>query len=533
MILNLTIEFSIYVMNKLNNLRYGLMDKFLEELESGAFQLRDKWQLELKSEFFPLPTKKKNSYTQEFYIFIPNSLQINEETYTKKDFFLDQTNFIRYKTPVFTFDSLLDSSNTNSPFVRINRLINETETVEILSTTADELKLLGNIVRSILRKRILLLSKLVTSDKFKEELPYFTKQVQQLSYDLEEIRHHLANLKSKFFGRERRFGIHIRKHFLYVDEFISLNIHHYLTKLLERLQNAKVSGANECKKIIKERILCEFHHREEGGMPSKAHLKDAKESEFIHYRSGLLNKFVLDALLLNTSRSSPDKRLKNVIGALAAGIAMMIYFLLFVWQGEIFIINSEPFILATVVLYILKDRIKEGIKVVSYRCAFKWFSDYKTEIRSFDNKQRLGVLKEFFSYIETKELPNEIVRIRNKEFHYVLEDFHRPEKVIFYKKTIEMDQLPRQDKSRRYSLNLIFRFNILRFLAKADNPYQKYLTLDEESKELKELELPKTYHVNIIMKNSFMNIHGELQSELKKFRLIIDKNGIKRIEQVR
>jgi hypothetical protein len=298
------------------------------------------------------------------------------------------------------------------------------------------------------------------------------------------------------------------------------------------VRSEKMKEFVEIDQAIAATILGEKKHRR-GLSPEPEDLEESKpQSEFFFYRASLLNKYVLDALLLTVNRSTPEGTIKNVIGSLAAGVAMLIYFVLFVWQGHFFVLNSEPFILATVVLYMLKDRLKESLKTISYEKAFKWISDYTTVIFSPHMKKPLGKLKETFTFVEVSRLPEEIVNIRNKEFHYILEDFPRPESVIHYKKKVIMEQPSHRGLSRRFCLNMLFRFNILQFLTKADNPYQTFWRMDEETTEFIPMRLPRVYHVNIIMKNSFLKSDGSNSVELKKFRLIIDKNGIKRIERV-
>lgn len=85
---------------------------------------------------------------------------------------------------------------------------------------------------------------------------------------------------------------------------------------------------------------------------------------------------------------------------------------------------------------------------------------------------------------------------------------------------------------RRNALNLIYRFNIHSFLQKADNPVHEYVKIDPETHEFIRKELPKVYHLNIILKNTYMNEDLKEEIEFKKFRIILDKNGIKRIEKL-
>jgi len=508
------------------------MDKFIKELESGEIQLRDKLQLELKSEFCQQVDQNSNSYVQEFFIFIPNSLDINKHTYTKKNFFEDQTNFIRFKTPVFSLDEINDPTNKKSPIHKILELSTAENTLRNRNEIDDELKLLGNVVRSSLRKRILLLTRIIESDNFETKLPHFEKEVTLLSDQIADLRSNFQHLREIFFLQGKDCELITKKHILHVDEFISISIDYFLSGLLKHLRSHIKDKNHESDNILCNIILKEANHRNTLAPEPKHSETDPEKNEFIIYRARLLKKFVLDALLLNTSRTSPESRLNNVIGSFAAGIAMLVYFSLFILQGTVFLINSEAFIITTVVLYILKDRLKESLKSISYKIAFKWFSDFTTKIQSPNEGRFLGTLKESFSFISPKQIPQEILEIRNNDFHNVLEDFQRPERVMYYKKNIFLKKKSRISKSRRYDLNMIFRFNLHHFLTKADNAYQNFLKLDPTSMELIKLRLPKVYHVNIIMKNTYTDKKGEKKSVLKKFRLILDKNGIKRVENV-
>ena len=81
-------------------------------------------------------------------------------------------------------------------------------------------------------------------------------------------------------------------------------------------------------------------------------------------------------------------------------------------------------------------------------------------------------------------------------------------------------------------MNLIYRFNIHTFLQKADNPTHDFVKIDLESHDFKRQELPKVYHLNIILKNTFIDENLKEEIEFKKFRIILDKNGIKRVEKL-
>lgn len=472
-------------------------ETFLEDIEAGRIQFRDRWQFELKSELYPFAQFKEADLIQEFYFFIPNSLQINDQTYTKAQFYQDQTNLIRLKTPVFSFRELNDPLQEESPLVRIRYLLNHQS--EKLST---EIKLFGSVFHTSLRNWTFAM--LATPSP---------EAIVSGCQEIEQILSHFRDLQAIASNSPWL------RYFNYVDEYSSLNVNDYLLSLME-----KVGSDNSIQKLVlRENAYREKHYPVEHPQGHSGERHD----EYLLYRKGLLSKFVIDPQLLKTSRASVDQRYRTLIGSIPAAIAMSIFLLLYVWQGNWFIINSEPFILFTVLLYVLKDRLKEELRYISYRQVAKWFSDYKTDIQSVEN---IGTLREYAVFIEEKAIPSDILEVRNRHFHQVLEEIKRPERVLYYKKSIKIDRRPETLEERFYGLNIFFRFEIHHFLAKAEDPIQTYLSLDGQ--KLIKMDLPRVYHLNIIMKSRKHLPDGTPKEELIKYRLVLDKNGIKRIEEV-
>lgn len=493
------------------------MEKFIRELEIGEIYQRDKWQFELKSEFLPDERRSSDHYVQEFYFFIPSSLQINEESYTKEQFYADQTNFIRYKTPELDLETLCEKER-NSPLTLLEELAKRDPSPENMRLVEEQQKLLANIFRSSLRRRV------------GEILALAEKPPGIFRLEIEKLYQLLIAFRKRYLSLQEEFSktwtsITEQSLFLYINEFLSETIDYYLTGLLHHILLKPILECEQARKRISDILLQERAYREQVLKKPDLSETDTLQNEYILYTRGLLNKFVLDALLLNTTRSSVFKRFRNLIGSLAAAVAMLFFFI--VSQQSNLLINSMPFILLTVFLYVLKDRIKEELKNVSYTQFAKWFSDYKTDIFSADKKIHLGKLREYAAFINPENIPQEIVAIRDKEFHVVLEDFKRPEHVLYYKRDVQLHA-----NGKKQALNLIFRFNIHKFLEKADDPIQEFITLDPHTLELRQKNVPKVYHLNVILKNTHLKGGKETMLSLKKFRLILDKEGIQRVEHV-
>lgn len=504
--------------------------QFWEELEEGEIHIRDKLQFELKSEFIPHTGSKVNQYSQEFYLFVPSSLQINPSTYLKTQFYLDETNLIRYKTPEFTFRQLLDLKYGRSPLARVYKICLLDETSDNRQHLSDELKLLGNVLRSTLRQEVKCLMSILHSPTLNTDLEDFHLRVKQLAADITQFNEIYSEIEKIFLNNWADNEFHHK--LLYIREFISDSVSYYITGFLESIRlssNANLKSTDDllCKIIIQNGRKNSLFIREKG---RKNGFSNSVEGENFLYRSGLLNKFVMNALQLTTNRFTLEQRYGNWIGGISAGIAMLLYISLFIWLGGVFVINSEPFLLLTVVIYILKDRIKDWLRSYSYLQASKWFPDYTTIIQSLDQKSDIGVIKESFSFIDIKQLPKDIKDARDRESQTILENFQQPENVLFYKRIVEIYNSKKDN--RRNSLNIIFRFNIHRFLRKAGDAIETHLALDPHTHKLFDVNLRKVYHLNLIIRSSSSTKGQSIKTELKRLRIIIDKSGIQRIEQL-
>ncbi|MCE5294519.1 MAG: hypothetical protein LLF94_07905 [Chlamydiales bacterium] len=506
------------------------MNSFWNDLYYEDIHFRDNLQFELESDFAPIRNLEQNISTQEFYFFIPAALQIDTHTYSKEQFYKDRTNLIRYKTPEFTFHDLINKTNTQSPLMRIEGMKTATLSPDTVLVIQDELKLLGNIVRSALRRGV------------RELLQYLDSPQNRIGKErLQDRAISFCNDVSSF----REVFLHIQEEclqhwtgdpseaFMYVDEYISTSIDYYFTGFLEYLRASKVENIHEidqkiCEIIAKEKKYRQQHYLE----PNELEDDDPAVKEGILYHKGLLNKYILDVLLLNLERTSWSDKYGSFVAGLAAGIAMLVYVMLIFLNVPNMGFNSLPFLLFTVVIYVLKDRVKESLKVLFQKRAVKWFSDYTTQIRSPNGQRVLGKLKEIFSFLPEQAVPEDILHVRQTLFNTDVLLFKRRETVFYYKKEMELGMSEELARARRHKLHDVFLFNIHPILEKASNPFESYLNLDPDTMEIRQEVLPKVYHINIVIKNTYSEPDLQKKVSLKKFRLIIDKNGIKRVETV-
>ncbi len=477
---------------------------FWRDLEEGLIHIRDQLQLELKTELTLDPGKKENQFIQEFYLFVPESLQIHSETYGKEQFYGDETNIIRFKTPVMSFEDLKYDA-IKSPLLRLEELVKFGSEESYKDDIIHELKMFANIFRSTLRSEIRdLIEKL---DHEGHELKVSTRQaIKLVLMYIRSVLDHLRRLNEDFEKEQARLDV--LKAFKWTREFCAIIVESYLTAFLDLFRKGDHSPSEDVDKDISGLII------DEGN-------KIIKEDEIL-MRYSLLNKYMMEALQIKNTRIEVKKQHGPLLGMAAAGIAMLVYISLFAWKISTFAITSFPFIALAVIFYILKDRIKEGLKDLYWRNYTRWFPDYSTVLTNSRN-ETLGRLNESMLFIDG-DVPQEIMKVKSEI--QPIDDLPSEisEHCFIYKKVFEFFPKVLEKGSRRQEITSLFRLNLHKFFEKASDSVQTRLILDPNTLKIEERRLPKAYYLTLILKNRSMG-----DSDIKKFKILINKTGIERV----
>ena len=82
---------------------------------SNRLDIHDRKQLELKLEYEPSCAEGSARYLVEAFLFLPTSLNVDEETYPRADFYAGIHNYVRFKTPVMSLEELLRAQVASTP----------------------------------------------------------------------------------------------------------------------------------------------------------------------------------------------------------------------------------------------------------------------------------------------------------------------------------------------------------------------------------------------------------------------------------
>jgi hypothetical protein len=490
-----------------------------------SMERHDLYDFEAKMDYHLQKNLEKNKYRISAYFFFPQSLQVTPETYTKENFYADTTTYLRFKTPKMALSGIINESNDLSPLFQIYHNINKIKdgavSSEVIKKIIYELRLLGCILKASLRDQFTIFIKSLnpalncndiqkTIAKYLSELKILFAKIIQLGNDL---------LVSQI-------PPEIREAYNLTNDYISLHIEQRITKFVDKMNKKNLFGE------FKKDIIVFLEKVQAYRLTIQSHLllNQNDENESFVYWEGILKKYTQSILYLDMERNNEKSRSIQLFYSVAAGIAMFISLFLGLLIANEFEQNSIAFILALVVAYMFKDRIKDNIRFISDKALGMFFSDRRTEIRDPNNDKNIGYCKENMSFINWSDVSPEIINIREASNKSIMEREGKPELVIQYKKIYEIDTNQIADFHQRHGdINEIFRFNIKHFLQYADDPItHEKLWLPEEQK-INKVVCNKTYHINIVFKIRFLDSEGLEVVTFKKVRVIFDQNGIKRV----
>lgn len=478
--------------------------------------IHDKFRFEIKMAYELAPDSDRTSYDIDTYFFIPYNLGINHTTYTREIFYKDIQSYIRLKTP-----SMLLRQINSDEITPLSRLKNAIQTLHHtrnkITRGAYEyhVKMVCSIIKSALRDHVLFIGKKNPAE-WERLFAEFVTESQKIIASYRELKS-LINVP---IISEKSLAI-----YRFGDEFISLNVEIYAFKLLKLLEKAPSAKIKSIKNLLVTFIDQELKYRIAAGYQSVNNEK--LKHEILIYRQGVLKKYIGSALFLDTRRENEGKVLEQVLYGLVAGLSMLIATLAAFYAQKQYGNLTFPLLAVLVVSYIFKDRLKEILRVYLLHKLTPFLFDHKTDIYG-DEKTKIGICREAFRFVRDEDLPAKINKIRKREHITDVENRWRGETVIYYRKQVKLFSRKLKQAYPDYEfdgVNDIFRFNVNRFLIKMDNPVKKIFSLKEGRVIANSGN--RVYHVNLIQK-----ISRDSKATYRRFRLVLTRKGIKRIEPV-
>jgi hypothetical protein len=491
-------------------------------METVVLKQRDRNSVEVKSRYIvDRSSGARNSYHLRLYFFFPRPFAVTAESYEPEQFFQQLKPYLRFNTPTFTVRELLDETSEFSPLTRLKGLVEELGTDKFdESRFVHESKLLGAVYKSILRDFLLEARDELASG---EAAGYLEKHLSRTVKDFHKVARRFHELLHE--AARQPLPEALEQHARMMDEHLSLLLEKYLTSLLRHVDREEQEEGY--KRIVKS-LLQEEEYREKRGYPSRPSRTETEQQleEYV-YREKMLKKYASEVLFFDVHRRNVAKRTEHLLYALAAGIAMVVATgIAFFGQTRFGSLTTSLFIVL-VVGYMLKDRVKDFFRDVLKRKIGRHLSDRKTRIRDPKENKKIAWVEERASYVSESKLPERVRKLRNRGyFERTLYAFEE-EQILLYSKESRIDAKRLSALHNRIEgvadINMI---DLSPFFRHLSSQYGLIPTIrDKKRVDLRRVK--RIYHLNMIIAYD-----SPKESVARRFRLVVDARGIKRVEPI-
>jgi hypothetical protein len=484
----------------------------------SSVRIHHKFQIEIKSHYRLQRDEKQTEYAFDVYLFVPNSLDLNSENYPKYLFYRDLQTYIRFETPTVLLKNI--ACGEKSPFRNLEAsfhgLAAEVDPDSLLEYE-NQIKMFCCMFRKSLREHIEFLSKKTDPTDMEHLVAQFISNTREILAKYRELRGIITIPTIN----EQTFCI-----YALIDEYASLLVEEYSYELLERLKRQDWAHNAGYTKELLGLVRAEVDYRKAKWYPSIA----AKEgdNEGLIYRRKVLKDYTQSVLLLNTQMRPEGKVTQQLIFSASAGLAMVWATAIALYAQYKFGIFTMAFFVTLVVSYIFKDRIKELVRDYLSSKILRSFFDQKVSICSGSERQKVGSSRESFSFVDDDAVDKEAMRVRHRDKIARIGDYSVGEKIILYRKKITLFSKSFEQVYRNFPLkgvSDISRFNVARLTRKMVNPKSPLFALDNGGYQ--RVTGRRVYHVNFVIRYSFQD-----EEHYRRIRVVMDRSGIKRLEEV-
>ena len=473
-------------------------------------KIHDKFTLEFKVGFNTKAAEhpmKYSDFVLNTWIFVPNSLDINAAKYSKDDFYRDLKSGVRLITPSYglhelaTDDELLPSKSLVTNFNDLHIAPDDPQDL------THSLKMYCAIAKSAVRDEC----HAIMQQSDTEEI---TKSSTVFLEDICKVTNRFRRLLDR--QNEEEMTDRIQQVLAYGDEFLSNVLEKYTYRLRDAIRFNHPDVYPQLEEHFKKLLLNEKTYREQRGyLCVKA--DDEKGNEDFVFRASLLKKFSESDLYLNASKRKNTFLVEQILYSLAAGAAMVVATLSSFFFQQRYGNFTLPFLIALVISYMFKDRLKDWLRLIFARRVSSKVFDTRTNFRI--KGRYIGWSKDSVDFIDSDKIIPEVMELRSRNPLFA-EVSGKDEKVLLFRKKVQLwpHELAKASPYPLKGINDILRYNITEYTRKMDNPSFP-LSGTWEDNEYKPIEGKKIYRF-------VMQCVYDGKTEYKRAVVYCDRNGI-------
>jgi len=480
----------------------------------------------------PRDDEEEREFKMDFYLYLPTAVGINSSNFSSSQFFRYRTNYYRVRAPLyhqlrtidpedFTFDSAEDYFSNHLSSLERERLGGK---------VVQDVKLFGNFLHTEFKKLKGKLSRHKRKSRARKE---------ELGDALLHRRELLEAFRNRYLSavRAEKFLVEadVVRAFTLTDEYLSYRLELALLKAKDVLPHRA--------EVFQEILSDEMSYREEHKMlvlGGKG--RESVAFEAYTYRLGLLKKYLGESLFLQLDSNKKDRFYRNVAAAIGAGLAATVAGLAEHQRVQYLTGNDSGLRLAfligvAVLAYIFKDRVKDLSKEYVNSRLKERLPDqsFAMSHNSYSNSGKkkvrdLGEVSEYFRFVS--DVPADVTYLRTLG-QVRTSDPERREHVMQLGRRYRYNLTSKKNKKLFPLLKNIHRLDLSPFLTKLDNP-KTPISFVNSVGETETVQAPKVYHLNAVVR--YEAIYGTEERtrfvDYERFRVVVNKNGIVRLENV-
>lgn len=475
-------------------------------------KIHDKFTLEFKVGFNTEKTDKPlkfSDFVMNTWIFVPNSLDINAAKYSKDNFYRDLKSDVRLITPDYPLHDLANDEQ----LLPNQSLTNDSNDLLIapddLADFVHSTKMYCAIAKSAFRQASIEAAQQATAEIRQQACQSYLEDVTKV---VARLRHLRKTLSHKV-NNER-----VRQVFDYADEFLCNIMSEYSYRLRDRIRLDYPEEYPQIEPRFMEVLLNEKAYKKSQGYLIVQPADPEGNNGFV-FRASLLKKFAESDLYLSSNKRKNTFLVEQILYSIAAGIAMMMATVSSFFFQQRYGNFTLPFLVALVVGYMFKDRLKDWLRLAFARRVSSKIFDTRTDFRIKGRK--IGWSKDSVDFIDSEKVLPEVMELRNR-LPLFAEVSGKDEKVLLYRKKVQLwpHKLAKASPFPLKGINDIIRYNITEYTRKMDNPSFP-LSGTWEEHDYQPIEGRKVYRLNFIIQCVY-----EGKTEYKRVVVKCDRNGI-------
>ena len=480
--------------------------------------IHDRYTLEFKIGYSRSDENAEVSdFVMDTWLFLPDSMNINQGTYTKVNFYRDFRAMMRLLTPVFTLEEIANPKCL--PLSRLKEwcsaLAKEINT-ENEKAYEHQIKMFCSIARSAYRDEAIRISKLQDKNALRHDIDTMVKNTRLILLHYRAIPSETGiNMLDTEHQKWFRLG----------DEWLcrtfELRTYHLLEALKKRLGDDYSEVTRSLGEFLDEQI--DYEKKQQFIQPMEKEAV-AHNRDYLH-RGGQLKKYVESDLYLLAHTKSNTFVLQQILFMLAAGMSMVFATVISFSFQKTFGNFTMPLFIALVVSYMFKDRIKELMRFWFAQKLGSKLYDFKTKLAL--SGQPIGWIKRGMDFVSERKLPKEVRERRGRTSELETGYSALREQVIIFRQRLKMygKKLATLSHYPLHGVNEILRINLREFLRHIDSSHVP-IYINDGNSEFHEVQAEKVYYMHFIMRIRYENTES-----YHRFRVCLNRRGAISIEE--